>query len=333
MEDTLIKTTEERARVRNILSEIKTFEEEGLIHDPSGKINLEKLVEDSRIYLDRLSQAFGEIKEDLSGRILSLTNTAYITFFDTSFLGEKPGRSTKYNPNSFLESAHRLSFEMSNSGMVKGFYEALASNFSQSTKFVYNLVVKDLCRVLDEVKERSDYSKEAFTGFALDVLAQALPYSQGHVVDKWDIFRGQFDAIKNKYFSSENQDQAAKPNLAAVNMTYISGLMKEGTLEFGVNGKTIEKTPGQRFCEALHVCGIDFGGRRDSSVARIAIYTGESKAPERVYLELEKGQKVPVKDFFADLGDAALSYLKQKNYSGPLEGMTHRAMINIREHL
>jgi hypothetical protein len=309
--------------------EIASYEEGGLISSPNGKIDLQKIVTDSQTYFQGLQETFPKIRDEVLKDILSFTNNVYIALFDTDFV-DQLGNSEKYKPEVFLESAHRLSFEMSDSGKVGELYRVLNLNFSKSTKFSYNLVVKDLCDALDEVKERDDYSKEAFTGFALEVLNQTTPYLDGQVEDKWSVFKEVFDNIKTRYFPLINNDTVTKQEVGIFDIMYILGLVRTGPVK--ENDKTIP--PEEVFCGQVGeqvgpVYGVDYGGRRDSHGAKIILYTNDPYNPQRVSIQITKGQPDKVVRFLEGVCNIALQNLRGRNYTGDLIRMTNQARINM----
>ena len=306
-----------RETIEAKLRDIKTFENEGLISTSGNRINLQTLVRHSQEHFDGLTANFGQIRDEILGSILTFTDDAYLELLARDFVEAGPNRRKDYRPQALVVSARKLSYEMSDGGKVKEIYEALASNFKESRRFTYRLVVRDLSKALEEVKRRDDYSRETFTGFALEVLAQALPYAQGQVQDKWAVFKEQFNAIKDRYFPIQNAQGQGD-----INERYILDLVGKGPVRGG-NGQVI--SPADLFDKAVGgLYGIQFGSRRDSDVGRVTLYVGNPNTLSTIQFEVTKGQQ-DIADALVALADKALQNLRGPSFNPSLANMTNRA--------
>lgn len=309
------------------LKEIKTFERDGLVSLPRGKIRLKSLTGTSQGHFDGLTETFGNVKDDVLEGILDFTTNVYIELLAQDFVEADHERWEKYLPQALVESAQRLSYEMPDSGKVRELYETLTSNFKESRRFSYRLVVGDLSQALDEVKGRDDYSKEEFTRFTLEVLTQALPYSQGHVQDKWAVFEEQFNAIKDKYFPPVNgNDENGERNGNTINLEYVLGLIKKDP----VRRNGIDMQSEQIFSEEVgSIYGMQFRGKKGSNMAKLIFYTGNPYTPIIKTLELSRSLGGNVLFFFESVADVALKNLRDVGYTGDLVDKTKKAKFDI----
>lgn len=304
--------------ISNMISELASYEDTGLIRGISGN---EKGISDSaKRHFQELEQTFGSVKPEFLEAIVNFKKDAYLSLLALDFLDAGSDRAEKYAPERFLDSVHNLSLAMANTSQVNDFYADLSGNLKKSSRFVYHLVVKDLSTALCEAKPGPDYSKEAFSQFALEVLNHALPYSQGSVTDKWSFFKGEFDAIKAKYFPSEKIEDG-------ITRDYIDMIVSGG----GNNGA---ESPVDHFMQDRpKIIGMDYSRKRGADKAEVIFLTGDRNRPVRQPIGISIGRDTYLKPFLIGLADRLLRQFNATSYNDPLYNMTTAARTNIARQL
>jgi len=320
----------EKQIIEEKLLEIESFEDEGLISSPNGKIDLQEIVSTTQNYFQDIREEFGELRQEVFSNILDFANNVYMVFFDLDFVEKKPNRSSKYIPGDFLEAAYRLSFEMSDGGKIRDFYDSLAINFDQSNRFIYHLVVKDLSFILSKVKQQGNYSKETFTSFALEILDQAKNYSIGKVKDKWIVFEELFDNSKNRYFPDlNNYNPPQNQNGNNFGIDYITALVRKRPKK---HENELIKLAEEYSERVGTIIGVDFQSKRERDNARINIYTPDGKLL-KIVITSKRRTSNDVKEFILGITDITLKNLIGSDKADAYFGMTIRAKKNIKFYL